>query len=621
MNINRRVWHRRVLFYLIPFLLMVPVSGKAYSVPDTLNFDSLKAAPKSKFLQKVLTYTINSITKDANPDGVVSGKSEAPYQKHKGKIIRRIIIKQLGFENRVTDTTSQLLAAGSRLLNVLHPNSKDWVIRDNMFVKEGDTVAAFRIADNERYLRTLSFIQDARINIKPVKGSKDSVDLEVIIRDILSLKGGIDAKGIDRVRVDFGDINFRGLGQSILFTALRDEARTPMTGGSVLYSKNSVAGSFIDASVGYTSINPSPATGREEETTVFLQLDRPLISPYSKFAGGVYLGYGYSMNRYPDRPDSEYYNYRNNVFDAWTAYNIASRNLLKSEVRDRRIFALRYAQNHFIETPYQVGEKIDLFFNNSQLSLASFTFFRQDFYKTNYVYGFGITEDIPYGYNLSFTGGWHRQLYLNRPYLSIIADRHVISPKGDFYRYILKTGAFYHNGGLQDAGVLAGASVFSRLIYWKSKKIRQYVRGSYTRLFNTVTNAPLFINNYFGLDYFESQALAGYQRLNISTETSMFLNYRFLGFRFAPFVALNMVILTPDGYHFLKSDVYNGIGGGIRSRNENLIFNTLELRVAYFPRAIDGVPNFRVLFSSNIRYRYNSNYITKPGIVNWNTEL
>ncbi len=596
-----------------------------HHLPDTLNPDSIKILPKRGVLGKLVRAGIKSINKDKREslkqDRFIKKKSETQYENYKGYHIRNISYTKLGFQNRVTDTTNQLLVFGTRLLNTIHTNSKDWVIANNMFVHEGDSVRPYIIADNERYLRTLPFLQDARINIKPIKGSKDSVDLEVVTRDILSLRGGLDLADTKRARGNASDINFLGMGQTIQAVGLYDYQRVPVTGFSGFYAKNSILGSFIDAAVGYTAINPNIYDLKEEESAYFLQLSRPLVSPYSLFTGGLYLGHKFSENHYPDRPDTAYYNYRNNVFDAWVGYNIAGRQLLRSDVRDRKILAIRYASSLFDEVPYQVKDKLNTGFNDKIMTLGSITFFRQNFYKTNYVYGFGITEDIPYGYNVSVTAGWHKQLYLERPYAGLKADKYAISPEGDFFRYTFRAGSFLHKGVLQDAGILVGGSVFSRLLHWRKNKIRQYAALSYTRQFNSLTQEPLHINNPFGLNYFEYQNLAGYQRVSLNVESSMFLNYRLLGFRFAPFVSANAAVLTPDGYKdIFKSDLYTGFGGGLRARNEDLVFNTLELRFIFFPREIEGAPSLRLVFSRNIRYRYNSNYVTMPDVINWNLD-
>ena len=86
--------------------------------------------------------------------------------------------------------------------------------------------------------------------------------------------------------------------------------------------------------------------------------------------------------------------------------------------------------------------------------LAQFTFFKQEYYKTNYIFGFGTTEDIPYGYNIALTCGWYKQSYLSRPYAGVDANRYMVYNKGDIVQYFLSAGTFLNKGKWQDAGML-----------------------------------------------------------------------------------------------------------------------------------------------------------------------
>ena len=90
--------------------------------------------------------------------------------------------------------------------------------------------------------------------------------------------------------------------------------------------------------------------------------------------------------------------------------------------------------------PYQVGDKFNFRLNPREAVLAQFTFFRQNFYKTNYVFGFGITEDVPYGYNIALTAGWYKQLKLERPYAGIDGNLYVVTNRGNVIQYFLRTG-------------------------------------------------------------------------------------------------------------------------------------------------------------------------------------
>src|SRR5205085_7663758 len=131
--------------------------------------------------------------------------------------------------------------------------------------------------------------------------------------------------------------------------------------------------------------------------------------------------------------------------------------------RKRAFVALRLFQNNFSQTPEQFNKGYNTLFNNTQGVLGEVTFFRQEFYKTNFIYGFGTTEDVPYGYNVAVTAGWYKQLTLARPYFGINANRYIATDKGKFMQYFVRTGSFLNNGALEDASILVGGSVYSRL--------------------------------------------------------------------------------------------------------------------------------------------------------------
>src|ERR1700760_542919 len=67
---------------------------------------------------------------------VLNTKSEQPFAAYGGKVIRHITIEELGFERTFTDTTKRIRYFGTKLLNSLHNKTKEWVIHDNLFIKE-----------------------------------------------------------------------------------------------------------------------------------------------------------------------------------------------------------------------------------------------------------------------------------------------------------------------------------------------------------------------------------------------------------------------------------------------------------------------------------------------------
>lgn len=610
---NKKVLH---IIFVLSCLVVILSNAQAQ---DTKK----QTRKRGQFFNNIFKKVRSSITV-SKPDSVIKAtvlntKSEIPFNQHRGKVIRSIKTEELGFERVFTDTSKTINYYGTRILNALHTDTYDWVIRDNLFIKKGSRLNPYLLSDNERYLRSLEFIQDARILVKPVPGTEDSVDILIVTKDLFSITGSADIGGIGRQRVTVAESNLAGAGQKVQVTALRDATRRPVFGYDFLYSKTSIGHSFINGTAGFSLIN-SDRTGNNNVESYYLLLSRPLISPYSRYAGGLELRFNESKNLY-QKPDSLFYDYKNSYVDVWAGYNVGLKKLLmNAKSRNRTFVAFRYINNNFAKTPYQVGKGYNNLFNNTTAFLGEVTFFRQEFYKTNFIYGFGTTEDVPYGYNVALTMGWYKQLDLARPYLGVNANRYIATDKGKFSQYFFRSGFFLNRGRLEDASVLAGGSLYSKLYLFKHFKMRQYLKYSYTRLFNRVIYDPLQINNPLGLRYFSADSLRGTQRVSLYAETFFFAKYKLFGFQLTPFYFLDATLLTGENRYFSKSDLYYGIGGGLRTRNVNLVFGTTELRVVYFPRKAQQSNSFRISFYGNIRFRYNTNYIRSPNTIQLNSE-
>lgn len=575
--------------------------------------------PNSNILRLALNAIKKSSSDSAKESNVLNARSELQFIPYQGKIIRHIYVQTYGFERNFADTLKPVDYYGTRLLNRLHRDTREWVISNNLFIKEGNDIDPYKMADNERHLRSLDYIQDARIFVKSIKGMSDSVDVYVITKDLFSLTGELNDLSTTKFKAKIADANVAGMGQRVQLTTLWEKERKPAFGYELLYSKNNIANTFINATAIYSRIRPDLTYNKESENGWLLSLDRPLYSQYSHMAGAITVGHNQSENDY-EKPDSLFYSYHYNLYDAWLGYNLGIKTFPKNKAYTNRFFLSgRYFNYHFEDRPLQVTAPYDFRYDNRQAILAQFTFFRQNFYKTNYIFGFGTTEDIPYGYNIAFTTGWYKQNNMTRPYIGIDANRYIATDRGFFIQYFLRSGGFLNHGKMQDAGLLAGGSMFSPLFNFRNVKIRQYVRFSYTQLFNRVGLDPLKINNPFGLRYFSSDSAMGDQRISFHSETFYFLNYKVFGFKFAPFTFADMSLLTPEKQKFTKSDLYYGLGGGIRTRNENLVFNTIEFRVAYFPRKINEQA-FKITIAANIRFRYNNNYVKAPDIIQLNND-
>ncbi|MEP6682746.1 MAG: hypothetical protein ABJA35_05770 [Parafilimonas sp.] len=566
-----------------------------------------------RFLKRNTSDTINQ-------QGLLTTKSETAFKPYEGKIIRHIIINQYKFEKTFTDTSNNINYFGTRILNSLHNTTKEWAIAQNLFIKEKTPVSANLLADNERYLRSLDYIQDARIIIQPKTGSPDSVDVYVITKDLFSINGELNQASTGKFKAKIEDVNLFGVAQSLQASVLVEKNRSPASGVGLMYRKYNVAHSFIDASVSYSNISPDLYNSTNDEHALTISLQRNLVSQYSHFAGGLTAGNFKTFNHY-GKSVFDFYNYNYNLFDTWIGYNLGIKKYLFNKTHlDRKFVSLRYFKQDFTQIPNQIDDRLVFRFNNKQAVLAQMTFFKQEFYKTNYLYGFGTTEDVPYGYNLAITGGWYQQAYLSRPYFGFDANRYSVYNKGDIVQYFLRAGSFFKDKKFQDAGVLAGVAGFSRAFQFRNLKLRQYVQFAYTQLFNRIGLDPLSINNTFGIRYFSRDSVRGESRISLHSETISFINYKAFGFKFSPFVFGDVVALKPEKNILNLPTWFYGLGGGIRTRNENLVFQTSEFRFVYFPHTAYGMHQFEARITTNIAFRYNSNYVREPDIIQFNND-
>lgn len=583
---------------------------------------------KNRFANNILQQAWNSIQKNNgdtcsnDPEAqVLNFPAEAFFTPFAGKVIRHIEISRLGFDRLFSDTSSRITSFAARMALNLHAKTKKWVIRNNLFQKEGSRLDPFIISDNERYLRSLDFLQDARILVRSVPGAPDSVDLLIVTKDLFSIKLVVDNDGFNAGRVRLSENNFLGMGQKIQGTMLYKNTRDPNFGYGFEYSKNNIGGTFIHGNISYNNIDIGRSLGYEPEAATSLILRRPLPSPYDYYAGGLELSTNKALNAYRD---TGFYAYTYNIYDLWGGYNLSLRHILAhdSTNRDRKFLSLRYFQQQFLESPASFQQRFDPVYNNIQAVLAQLTFFKQDFIKTQYIYGFGITEDVPYGYNVSVTGGWWKQRGLERPYAGFVGDYYTAGKNGSFCQYYLRAGSFIDNGQkLDDATLMLGFSRFSRLFFSGTDfKIRQYFRATYARIFNPLTYEPLRINNAFGLRDFGSDSAQGNERISAQTETIFFTRYKPFGFRLAPFAFIDGALLRSAPSSFGKADFYPGFGGGIRFRNENIIFGTIEVKAGIFPRNVPGQATFKFLIASDLKYRYQTTYIHEPDIVRLNSD-
>jgi len=549
-------------------------------------------------------------------------RNDLLFRIYKGKIIRNITVKRLEFGISLSDTSRRFKNTLTQLANDFHHKTKEEVIRNNLFFKRGDKFIPYLVSDNERHLRDLNYLQDAEIKVEDA--GDDSVDITILTKDVLSIGGSYRMHSTTKMSIALSEDNLAGTGDEFLVRTFFDNKRNPKFGYGTEFTARNLGGSFIDWNAGYLTYNKNFTTGSQNEEMIYTGFQRPLVNLYKKFTYAANAAWHVTHNVYSTDTSYEsnlryrYYNY-----DGWVGWNTGAfklSNEINKDNRMRTLINLRYLQQNFSTIPSKYEGQYYYQYADLKATLASVTIFQQNFYKARYVYGFGLNEDIPEGADLSLTTGWTKKSLVKRPYIGIDFERYFFTARESYFNYTLKADGFLRHKKIEDVNLLFNLDYFSRLLrFGRQWQQRTFITGSFARQVDRVLNEPLFLESDFGVREWRNDTLvAGDTRITLKVESVFFTPWNLANFHFAPFVFSNLCRFTPVNRQFPHSKWYNSIGGGIRIRNESLIFETMEFRAYLFPQGNLLGEHWRLEYNTNIRFKYNRQFEKKPDFVSVN---
>ncbi|MES1222051.1 MAG: hypothetical protein ABUT20_41530 [Bacteroidota bacterium] len=580
------------------------------SIPD---YDTFFLA-KQKGLLGRLGRSISEDRPQLEKTGII--KNTIPYSKYKNHWIRNINITRLGFDRDFDDTLRHKKNIGIRIAETFHKNTKEKIIRSNLFFKEGDRLFPLLLADNERHLREQPYLQDARIIVRSVPGSKNEVDVLVITKDVFSIGGSIDISSNTKGTVSIKDENFAGNAEKIEVSGLYNASRTEKYSFGGEYLKRNILWHFADWRLGFRGYGSAFNGANLQESYFYTAVNRPLVSPYLPWAGSFEAAFHKTKNVYSDTNYFKLNRYQFYNLDGWIGYNLGTQKLLRKNLasRLRKFLAIRGFKSSFQKVPGIYENQYYFLYADFSGVLGSVTIFNQEFYKTKYIYGFGGRyEDVPEGFSASASYGWTDKNGRSRPYYGLELQRFFFTNSGHYFNFLTRAGAFTYQKKFQDISLLFNTDFFTKLFSinhnWSN---RNFIGLSVAREINYSLNEPLMITGDFGIPYVPYDSMPGDFRTTLKVESVFYSPWKLLGFRFAPFVFSNLSLLKPFEQNLSKSNLYSTVGLGIRSRNESLIFETIELKGYYFPRLTQNLSPWRIELNTGIRFKYNSTFIKRP---------
>jgi len=428
------------------------------------------------------------------------------------------------------------------------------------------------MAENEKIIRDLPYSQDVAIILSCSDNEKDEVDVLVIIKERLeyAIRGNLSSSSTE---LEIIDQNMFGIGHQFSARTGYNPFEKPIWGGSFNYEITDLGGKFISTGFGYTD------TYRSRGWNAFL--DKKFIASKNDWAGGIAYERVYADNfltpySYTRLDTASAYLY----FDTWYGRQIKNKNPYSSI--GNFIFAGRYYHQYYYNTTYNPKNSL---YRDNDFILGSIGISKRYLFKNNQIYGYGITEDIPYGHFAEVAMGFNIDANQTRPYFHFRYSKANILKGGSYFEWKVGVGGFISNSQFEQGAILLNTNYFTNYIYINRKPYRLFVNVELLSGINRFKEEYLVVNRRFGIRDFFSLDTKGTNRLKINIESVRFWGWNIVGFRFANYFFADAAFLSNNLQTILSDQFLGGIGLGIRVHNESLVFNVLELRISWIPIA------------------------------------
>lgn len=565
-------------------------------------YNSLFEKSRTSFFWRHIYEWLMRYQPSAGVDDPEAVETSASYEKYSGRLINKIVIKQKGlFTGSMEDTSKIFDTDFNRFINRLHIETSRKVLKKNLLFNKGEELKPVILADNERLLRNLPGVENARIIVYPDKSDTAKVNVYIITRDAFpwSLNGGV--KNWNKYSVKIENANILGTDLKISNKSLIDLDHEPVYGNDFMFNANNISGSFINSSFRYFEYSP--------ERIIKLSFSRPFYSTVLKYGGAAGIEFQKGKHQIGNSVNDEPL-YEKSIQQIWLGRSFLIGNI---DERQNLTLAALLNRHHFNLRPDCFSDSC-LFFKNHSRILISLKYSKLRYYKTGLLKSFGKTEDIPTGFLAGITAGALRSEFLNRPYLGAEVTYGKFNNTIGYYSGRIAFGGLIDQQRFSQAGFKFVLSWFSPLFNEGYYRYRHFLNVSYYSLTSRdIKRTTGFDNDIPGLD---GEQIEGNSTLEINYEGVVFSPWNLIGFRFAPFVHTDIGILGNTSDLFSSNKVYYSVGMGVRIRNEHLAYNTIIIRLSYIPRDITGGSTWEFGLDNNIERMYYYLNTRRPDDVN-----
>ena len=502
---------------------------------------------------------------------------EAAFEPYAGKTIKSITIQKLDVFGTNIEVDEDYVESPflERIGNRLHFKTNTKIIERNLLFEEGEKLDPETLADNERLLRNLLQIEDARIYVYEDIFQPGMVDLVVMTRDYWSKGFNIEMQEVDQGIMEFYDRNVFGLGREAQFNLHFNNSESPSFGYEGVFRAVNLYGTFIDGRIHAYSIF--------DDKLFQISFSRSFYTPNIRYAGGASFSAISIIDNFR-YPDTIYYNspLRYNSHDYWIGRSFPIKKKTANYVRSGIGISARLLSNTFYERP-PINENLFYPFHNKNLWLFGLAYTRQNFYRSRYVYGLGQNEDIPTGSIAEFITGFDDNQFFRRYYVGSRFATGFMIKKTAFFFSDISLGSFLNDGNYEQAVFSIQNKFFSPLMRSGKYSRRHFVEMRYALGANRFEEEYLSLSERYGIRGLRSPEMTGLQKLVFNLESVFFSPANILGFRFAYFGFADLGWIGSEKTSVFNTGFYTGFGAGLKVRSELMVFPAVVIRLAFYP--------------------------------------
>jgi len=566
-----KTWFKK-FFILSSIFLFISESAFSQQVPaktDTVHiYSNIESYSKrSKFTMFLYGLIFEPQIKDQNKINNFNKQIQKPYNSFEGKIIRNINIKTLDpFGNSIADTIIAHQSFSSKAGNYLHIKTQNPTIRNLLLFHKNQKFDSLLVKESERLVRSRGFVRDVYFIVKSTSKKSDSVDVFIRELDTWSLIPEVIASASNNT-VTLSEENFIGSGHEF-----RNSYSRNFSNGVNAFSTNYVLPNISNT---YISTTLHYEFDGNKNFNKSLTIDRPFYSPFAKWAGGV----TFECINFITVPLTLNYNTQ----DYWAGY---AHRIFKGNTVEARttnfISTVRYLRVRYLEKPSELDDPLH-HYSNENFYLAGLGISTRKYVQDKYIFRFGITEDVPIGKVYGLTGGYQVKNNVSRLFLGARISAGNYYPWG-YLSSSFEYETFFHASNPEQGNFTADITFFTRLFEIGKWKFRQFVKPQVTIGIHRFSYDSLTINDGFGIDGFQSTRLSGTSRYLLHLQTQAYAPWNLAGFRFGPFLSFSLGALGYADTKFKNEKVYSQIGLGVLIKNENLIINTFQFSISFYPQ-------------------------------------